>query len=106
MKNNNTVECQFCKKIHEQKHFSSKIKEEIFYEQDLRDRKRICMLFHKTIDDFNNENEYDNYLEELEDKISVVVNGGPEGEKQMKLIEEYSKSFSNLNKINERKRVC
>ena len=51
-----------------------KSREEIFYEQDAKYRREVMGIMNKTLEDFNkNEDEYNNFLEEIENKSSYII---------------------------------
>jgi hypothetical protein len=67
----NIENCKFCGKPHEIKDYKDKHREEIYYNSDLVNRARIVPIFYKTATDFNNQSEYDDYLEEIEEKCKI-----------------------------------
>ena len=62
------VNCKVCHKPQEQKDYNIKSREEIYDELDKRNRNKIMPVYYLKISDFPSEEEYDNYLEEIEDK--------------------------------------
>jgi hypothetical protein len=66
--------CKYCNKKHDMKDYSEKTRDEIYFEYDFRARKKIMAVYYKRPEDFDNEEEYDNYLEEIEDKCKIKVN--------------------------------
>jgi CDK-activating kinase assembly factor MAT1 len=65
---NPIYKCNFCQRTHEPKDFSDKSKEEMYYEYDFRTRHKIMGVYYKRPEDFDSEDEYNDYLEEIEDK--------------------------------------
>lgn len=67
--------CNVCKREHRSKEeYSLKSKEELFYEQDVKYRKKVLGIMNKTLEDFNkNEEEYNKFLEDIENKSSFLI---------------------------------
>lgn len=59
--------CKLCNKPHNAKDFSVKSREESLYENDTRIRQFVLSKCYKRQEDFQNEDEYDDYLEKIED---------------------------------------
>lgn len=63
--------CKFCGKNHDIKDYSEKTRDEIYYELDYRARHKVMAVYYKRLEDFENEEEYEDYLEEVEEKCII-----------------------------------
>ena len=63
--------------------------DQVFCSKDTSWRRRLLSVFNKTQADFPSLLEYNNYLEQVEDKIYAIVNEAPEAEEIKAQVKEY-----------------
>ena len=80
--------CEFLAK----KHFRDNTREDLEYDREIQARERVLQVFNKQRADFTSDEEYDDYLCMIEDKIDIIVQNkdsqNPEKKKRYKKIEE------------------
>jgi len=72
---NDKIKCivEDCGEFLAKKHFRDKTREDLEYIREIEAREKVLSVFNKQRDDFNNEEDYDEYLCMIEDKIDLIV---------------------------------
>ena len=72
---NDKLKCQSkdCCEFLAKKHFRDNTREDIEYDREIQARERVLSVFNKQRSDFVNQDEYDEYLCDIEDKIDLIV---------------------------------
>lgn len=81
--------CPICQTPVKRVNLTSRSLDHVQCEKDTSWRRRILSIYNKTEIDFPTLLEYNNYLEEVEDKIYAIVNEEPEAEEIKAQIKEY-----------------
>ena len=72
---NDKIKCivEDCGEFLAKKHFRDKTREDLEYIREIEAREKVLSVFNKQRGDFNNEEDYDEYLCMIEDKIDLIV---------------------------------
>mmetsp|Transcript_7520 Transcript_7520/g.9820 ORF Transcript_7520/g.9820 Transcript_7520/m.9820 type:complete len:292 (+) Transcript_7520:56-931(+) len=81
--------CPICKTAVKRVNLTSRSLDHVQCEKDTSWRRRIISVYNKTETDFPFLNEYNNYLEEVEDMIYAIVNEEPAAEEIKAKVKEY-----------------
>lgn len=81
--------CPVCKTAVKRVNLKKQSLDSVQCEKDTNWRKRILSVYNKTEKDFPTLLEYNNYLEEVEDRIYAIVNEEPEAEEIKAQLKEY-----------------
>eukprot|EP00977_Amphora_coffeiformis_P023910 scaffold14699_cov170-Amphora_coffeaeformis.AAC.7 len=81
--------CPICETPVKRVHLTIRSLDHVQCEKDTSWRRRVLSVYNKTEKDFATLLEYNNYLEEVEDKIYALVNEEPEAEEIKAQIKEY-----------------